>query len=149
MKGNSTFKNLVLFILIHLVVNHVLFTKPQYSESVETISSLFRFEKVPFIIILRLSFQFYRYNWSIRIPLSDIYQHQTESIVYSYSLRVDELCKYDYNNHSSQRRISKCPLLTLSNIMLIHDTLIGLLSQFHFYIISGHSCTRYTIHNEY
>jgi hypothetical protein len=33
--------------------------------------------------------------------------------------------------------------------MLIHDTLIGLLSQFRFYIISGHSSTRYTIHNEY
>lgn len=124
MKGNSIFKNLVFFILIRLVVNHVLFTKPQYSESEETISSLFRVEKVPFIISLRLSFQFYQYNWSNRLPLLDIYQHRTECIVYSYSLRVDGLCKYDHNNHSSQRRISKCPLLTLSNIMLILDTLI-------------------------
>ena len=149
MKGNSIFKNLVFFILIRLMVNHVLFTKSQYSESEETISSLFRFEKVPFIIILRLSFQFYQYNWSNHIPLLDIYQHQTECIVYSYSLRVDGLCKYDHNNHSSQIRISKCSLLTLSNIMLILDTLIGLLSQFHFYIISGHSCTPYTIYNEH
>lgn len=124
MKGNSIFKNLVFFILIRLMVNHVLFTKSQYSESEETISSLFRFEKVPFIIILRLSFQFYQYNWSNHIPLLDIYQHQTECIVYSYSLRVDGLCKYYHNNHSSQRRISKCSLLTLSNIMLILDTLI-------------------------
>lgn len=124
MKGNSIFKNLVFFILIRLVVNHVLFTKPQYSESEEAISSLFRVEKVPFIIFLRLSFQFYQYNWSNHSPLLDIYQHQTECIVYSYSLRVDGLCKYDHNNHSSQRRISKCPLLTLSNIMLILDTLI-------------------------
>lgn len=128
MKGNSIFKNLVFFILIRLVVNHVLFTKPQYIDSVETISSLFRFEKVPFIIVLRLSFQFYQYNWSKCIPLLDIYQHQTESIVYPYSLRVDGPCKYDHNNHSSQRRISKCPLLTLSNIMFILDILNGLLS---------------------
>jgi hypothetical protein len=128
MKGNSIFINLVFFILIRLVVNHVLFTKPQYIDSVETISSLFRFEKVPFIIVLRLSFQFYQYNWSKCIPSLDIYQHQTESIVYPYSLRVDGPCKYDHNNHSSQRRISKCPLLTLSNIIFILDILNGLLS---------------------
>lgn len=128
MKGNSTFKNLVFFILIRLVVNHVLFTKPQYIDSVETISSLFRFEKVPFIIVLRLSFQFYQYNWSKCIPILAIYQHQTESIVYPYPLRVDGPCKYDHNNHSSQRRISKCPLLILSNIMFILDILNGLLS---------------------
>jgi hypothetical protein len=128
MKGNSIFKNLVFFILIRLVVNHVLFTKPQYIDSVETISSLFRFEKVPFIIVLRLSFQFYQYNWSKCIPLLDIYQHQTESIVYPYPLRVDGPCKYDHNNHSSQRRISKCPLLTLSNTIFILDILNGLLS---------------------
>lgn len=118
MKGNNIFKNLVFFILICLKVNHVLFTKPQYSKSVETISSLSRLEKVAFIIILRLSFQFYQYNWSNRIPLLDIYQHQTRRIAYFYLLRVDGLCKYDHNYHSSQRRISKCPLLTLSNIML-------------------------------
>ena len=128
MKGNSIFKNLVFFILIRLVVNHVLFTKPQYIDSVETISSLFRFEKVLFIIVLGLSFQFYQYNWSKCIPLLDIYQHQTENIVYPYSLRVDGPCTYDHNNHSSQRRISKCPLLTLSNIMFILDILNGLLS---------------------
>jgi hypothetical protein len=128
MKGNSIFKNLVFFILIRLVVNHVPFTKPQYIGSVETISSLFRFEKLQFIIILRLSFQFYQYNWNKCIPLLDIYQHQIESIVYPYSLRVDGPCKYDHNNHSSQRRIPKCPLLTLSNTMFILDILNCLLS---------------------
>lgn|ERR671919_3161009 len=128
MKGNSIFKNLVFFILIRLLVNHVLFTKQRYRVSVETISSLSRFEEVPFIIILRLSFQFYQYNWSSCIPLLDIFLHQTESIVYLYSLRVDGPCKYDHNNHSSQRIISECPLLTLSNIKLILDILIGPLS---------------------
>src|ERR671923_1962730 len=100
---------------------------------IETISATYSFKIVLFIIILRLSSQFYQHNWCNCIPLLDIPLLQIEGIAYSYSLQIDGPGIYDHNNRSSQRILFECLLLTLSNILLIVIILNELTLQFHFY----------------